>query len=186
MRKCKDCGRTVPEGSLFCPNCGSSNITDGNEADSVRIDISDDNDGYGKGNLNSYYSYNTYEEKPKRNGKRIIVLILVAAVITALLFPLGFRLVVGNMIVPNQTMYEDFRPLYDRYSTEGDVTDLVIYAKDCSSLNYSVWGFGYYLEYDYKDGDYFYWTVYKEKLGFGMIVFSDPYETKEIKFYVGS
>ena len=186
MRKCKDCGKELPEGSLFCQYCGSSNIDNGEEAETVKIDISDDSDS-NLGTLNSYYSYqNDYSEKPKRGGKRLIIIVLIAALITALLFPLGFRLVAGNMIVPNQTKYEDFYPLFDRFSTTGDVTDLVIYAKDCNSLNYSVWGFGYYLEYDHKDGDYFYWTIYKEKLGFGLIVFSDPYDICEIKFYVGS
>ena len=72
MRKCKDCGKELPEGSLFCQYCGSSNIDNGEEAETVKIDISDDSDS-NLGTLNSYYSYqNDYSEKPKRRGKRII------------------------------------------------------------------------------------------------------------------
>ena len=105
-----------------------------------------------------------------------------------MLFPVCFKSIVKRVIIPNQNVYIDFHLTNDTFVINDDSTNIVIYARGYNSINYTFIGLGVDVDYNetLSSNNYYCWTIERNKLGFGIVIFSNDKNDKEIKLYVGN
>ena len=175
FQQCKYCGYKLYPGTEVCLNC-KRRVSDGKKV-----------------GLPTPITHYIYEDEPVKqrtsiNKKKIILFLSTIIVLLVLLFPVCFKSIVKRVIIPNQNVYIDFHLTNDTFVINDDSTNIVIYARGYNSINYTFIGLGVDVDYNetLSSNNYYCWTIERNKLGFGIVIFSNDKNDKEIKLYVGN